>query len=157
MTTQETGVECRRKNPTAKTGGFPMSLIQNLVPTFTRSPARRDGHNNTGSEPTARPLYEVKETDEAWGLQVDLPGVAKDGLEFTAEEGLVTIRGRRGWIAPAGWTLLYRESADSPYELVLRHDNSIDLEKIHAELKDGVLRVSLPKAEAIKPRKIAVT
>jgi len=134
-----------------------MSLIQNLIPTFTRSPARSGGSGNASPEPTVRPLYEVKETDDAWGLQVYLPGVAKDGLEFTAEEGLVTIRGRRGWNAPAAWTMLYRESADSPFELVLRHDNSIDVEKIHAELKDGVLRVSLPKAEAIKPRKIAVS
>ena len=69
---------------------------------------------------------------------------------------MVTIRGRRGWKVPAGWTALYRESADAPYELALTHDNTVDVEKIHAELKDGVLRVSLPKAEAVKPRKIAV-
>ena len=134
-----------------------MSLIQNLVPAFSRLPARRSVQSNASSEPSVRPLYEVKENDEAWGLQVDLPGVAKEGLEFTAEEGLVTIRGRRSWKVPAGWTMLYRESADSPYELVLQHDNTIDVEKIHAELKDGVLRGSLPKAEAIKPRKIAVS
>ncbi len=133
-----------------------MSLIQNLVPTFTRSPARREGGRNAGSEPTVRPLYEVKETEEAWGLQVYLPGVAKEGLEFTAEEGQINIRGRRDWKAPAGWTALYRESSDAPFELVLQHDNCIDVEKIHAELKDGVLRVSLPKAEAVKPRKVAV-
>jgi len=128
-----------------------MSRIQNLIPSFTRKPAE---HAN--AEPTARPWYEVKETPEAWGLTVYLPGVAKEGLELGAEEGVVTIRGRRGWKAPAGWTALYRESADAPYELALTHDNTVDVEKIHAELKDGILRVSLPKAEAIKPRKIAV-
>jgi HSP20 family protein len=133
-----------------------MSLIQDLVPSFTRSPARRSGGGIRNNEPSVKPLYEVKETDEAWGLQVYLPGVAKEGLEFTAEEGLITIRGRRGWKTPAGWTALYRESADAPYELVLQHDNTIDVEKIHAELKDGVLRVSLPKAEAVKPRRITV-
>ena len=132
-----------------------MSLMQNIVPSFTRSPARRDSGR---SEPAGiRPLYEVRETDEAWGLQVYLPGVAREGLEISAEEGLITIRGRRDWKAPAGWTLLYRESADAPYELVLQHDNTIDVEKIHAELKDGVLRISLPKAEAVKPRRIAVS
>lgn len=134
-----------------------MSLIQNLVPAFTRTPASRNGSQNTSNEPTLRPLYEVKETAEAWGLQVHLPGVAKEGLEFTAEEGQIAIRGRREWKAPAGWTALYRESTDAPFELVLQHDNSIDVEKIHAELKDGVLRVSLPKAESVKPRKITVS
>jgi HSP20 family molecular chaperone IbpA len=134
-----------------------MSLIQNLVPAFTRSPGRRNEENSAQSEPTVRPLYEVKETAEAWGLQVQLPGVAKEGLEFTAEEGQISIRGRRDWKAPAGWTALYRESTDVPFELVLQHDNSLDVEKIHAELKDGVLRVSLPKSEAVKPRKIVVS
>jgi HSP20 family molecular chaperone IbpA len=133
-----------------------MSLIQNLVPSFVRSPACRDGSPNTSIEPTMRPLYEVNETTEAWGLQVHLPGVAKEGLEFTAEEGQITIRGRRGWKAPDLWTALYRESTDTPFELVLQHDNCLDLEKIHAELKDGVLHVSLPKSEAVKPRKITV-
>jgi HSP20 family molecular chaperone IbpA len=43
-----------------------------------------------------------------------------------------------------------------PFELVLEHDNAINVDQIHAELKDGVLRVALPKQEALKPRKIAV-
>jgi HSP20 family molecular chaperone IbpA len=133
-----------------------MSLIQNLVPAFTRSLNRPNASQNSSNEPTVRPLYEAKETEEAWGLQVYLPGVAREGLEFTAEEGQIAIRGRREWKAPAGWTALYRESTDAPYELVLRHDKSIDVEKIHAELKDGVLRVSLPKSEAVEPRKITV-
>jgi len=134
-----------------------MSLIQSLVPSIGRSPARREGDGGRDQTSTIKPLYEVKETDEAWGLQVYLPGVAREGLELTAEEGLVTIRGRRDWKAPAGWTMLYRESPEGPYELTLQHDNPIDVDKIHAELKDGVLRVSLPKAEAVKPRKIAVS
>jgi HSP20 family molecular chaperone IbpA len=133
-----------------------MSLIQNLVPSFTRSPARRPDDSVPSHEPTIQPHHEVREADEAWDLQVYLPGVAKEGLKFTAEEGLITIRGLREWKTPAGWTALYRESADAPYELVLQHDNTIDVEKIHAELKDGELRISLPKAETVKPRKITV-
>jgi HSP20 family molecular chaperone IbpA len=133
-----------------------MSLLQNLFPTPAQAPARCGCDSATNTSPTVRPLHEVNETAEAWGLRVYLPGVAKDGLEFTAEEGQIVIRGRRDLKSPAGWTALYRESTDAPYELVLRHDQSIDVEKIHAELKDGVLRVSLPKAEALKPRKIAV-
>jgi len=129
-----------------------MTRLQNLVPPFARRSAARDTN-----EATVRPWYEIKETPEAWGLTVFLPGVAKDGLEITAEEGVITVRGRRQWKAPAGWTALYRESPEAAYELALTHDNTIDVEKIHAELVDGVLRASLPKAEAIKPRKIAVS
>jgi len=98
----------------------------------------------------------VKETDDAWGLTVHLPGVAKDGLEITAGDNELRIFGRRAWKQPEGWTSLYRESSDLPFELVLEHDNALEVEKIHAEVKDGILRASLPKAAAIKPRKIAV-
>jgi HSP20 family protein len=132
-----------------------MSLF-NLVPSFTRAMARCEpGSSDLG--PTVKPLYEIQETDEAWGLTVYLPGVAKDGLEISAEQDQLRLVGRRAWKQPEGWTTLYRESTDLPFELVLDHENAVDLDKIHAELKDGVLRASLPKAEAIKPRKIAVS
>lgn len=133
-----------------------MSLFTSLIPAMARAPVPR--HPRAGAElgPTVKPAYEVKESDDAFGVTVQLPGVAKDGLELTAEEGVFRIVGRRGWKQPEGWTALYRESMDAPFELALEHDNAIDVEKIHAELTDGVLRVALPKVEAIKPRKIAV-
>jgi HSP20 family molecular chaperone IbpA len=133
-----------------------MSLFNTIVPTFNRSLARRGASAATESQ-AVQPAYEVKETADAYGLTVYLPGVTKEGLELTAEEGTFIVRGKRAWKQPEGWTALYRESADVPFELLLTHDNTIDAEKIHAELKDGVLRVSLPKTEAVKPRKIAVS
>lgn len=137
-----------------------MTLFNQLVPRLTRAVSRRDPNSgtNAAAEPeyTIKPLYELKETEEAWGLTVQLPGVAKDGLELSVEDNVLSIRGRRAWQKPEGWTQLYRESVDAPFALALEHDNSVDVDKIHAELKDGVLRVSLPKAEAVKPRKIAV-
>lgn len=135
-----------------------MSLINTLIPSLNRLPARpqRSG-NQPDLGPTVKPLYEIKETDDAYGVTVYLPGVAKDGVELTAEAGEFRIVGHRAWKQPEGWTALYRESADAPYELVLTHDNAIDADKIAAEIHDGVLRVSLPKAEALKPRKITVS
>jgi HSP20 family protein len=133
-----------------------MSLFNTIVPTFNRSLARR-GPSAAAETQTVQPAYEVKESAEAYGLIVHLPGVTKEGLELTAEAGTFTVRGTRAWKQPEGWTALYRESADVPFELVLTHDNTIDADKIHAELKDGVLRVSLPKTEAVKPRKITVS
>ena len=133
-----------------------MSLLDTLIPSRNRPLTRT---NESGSElgQSVKPLYEIKENADAWGLTVYLPGVAKDGLEITAEEGQLRFVGRRAWKQPKEWTLLYRESADAAFELALAHENAIDLDKIHAELRDGILRVSLPKAEAVKPRKIAVS
>lgn len=133
-----------------------MSLFNSLIPTLGRQVARSENGNSAGLGPTVKPVYEVKETDEAFGLTVYLPGVSKDAVEITAENDQLRIVGRRAWKQPDGWTLLYRESASAPFELVLDHENAIHLENIHAELADGVLRLSLPKSEAVKPRKIAV-
>lgn len=134
-----------------------MKLLNQIVPRLSRSVARTEnGGEQAEPEFTIKPAYELKEANDAWGLTVHLPGVAKDGLELSVEEGLITIRGRRAWQQPKDWTQLYRESVDAPFLLELEHDNSVDADKIHAELKEGVLRVSLPKAEAVKPRKIAI-
>jgi HSP20 family protein len=134
-----------------------MSLLNTIVPSLSRSPATRDGNRPSDLAHAVKPLYEIKETPDAFGATVYLPGVAKEGLEITAEEGQLRIVGRRAWKQPEGWTSLHRESVDAPFELVLAHDNAIDTEKIAAEVRDGVLRISLPKHEAIKPRKIAVS
>jgi HSP20 family protein len=130
-----------------------MSLFNSILP------SRRNGAqaDRTEAPATVKPAYEVRETDEAYGVTVHLPGVSRDTLEITAEDGTVRITGRRPWKAPEGWACLHRETTGLPYELVLTHDNAIDADKIAAELRDGVLHVSLPKHEATKPRRIAVS
>jgi HSP20 family molecular chaperone IbpA len=135
-----------------------MNLFTQLVPRLSRAVARSDDAATTANEAefTLKPAYQLKESADAWGLTVQLPGVAKEGLDLTVEDGLIRIRGRRSWKQPEGWTAVYRESVDAGFALDLTHDNSVNADKIVAELKDGVLRVSLPKAESIKPRKVAI-
>jgi len=122
-----------------------MSLISSLI-----HPTEAEQHA------TQRPRYEVEETDLAFGLTVFLPGVAKSGLEITDDGGELHIKGRRAPGIPEAAPALHRESSDAPYELVFSHDSTVDTGKIVAELKDGVLRLSVPKAESAKPRKIAI-
>jgi HSP20 family protein len=143
-----------------------MSLFQHLVPAFGRSaePASRNAASAStsaapapaGLAPTLRPVYSIRETPASFDVTVDLPGVAKDGLEITSEEGLLSVVGRRIWRQPTGWTRLHRESVDADYALTLRHDDAVDADRIQAELRDGVLRLTLPKGEALKPRRIPV-
>jgi HSP20 family molecular chaperone IbpA len=131
-----------------------MSLINSLLSKNTASAQVADRTDQP--EFTLKPDYRINETPEAWTLVAHLPGVAKDGLEVTAENGVVSLRARRQWQQPAGWTSVHRESYDAGYALTLQHDNTVDAGRIRAELRDGVLRVSLPKVEAVKPRKINV-
>jgi HSP20 family protein len=134
-----------------------MSLFNTFIPSLNRKDENVRGEASHETVPTVKPVYQVKENTDAYGLTVHLPGVTKDSLEITAEEDALRIVGRRAWRRPESWTQLHRESSDVSFELVLGHDHTIDVDKIHAELKDGVLRLSLPKTEAIKPRKIAIS
>ena len=133
-----------------------MSLFNTLIPALNRTPATRTDGTASDLGATVKPVYEITEAKDAFAVTVHLPGVTKEGLELTADDGEFRIVGRRAWQQPAGWTSLYRESSQAPFQLVLSHDNFIATDKIAAELRDGVLRISLPKHEAIKPRKIAV-
>jgi HSP20 family protein len=136
-----------------------MSLLSSLVPSLTRtaapvSAAAQDSARDLG--PTVKPVYDLNETTDGFALTVHLPGVEHAGLEVRADSETFTVIGRRTWKKPEGWTSLYRESDEAAYQLVLTHDNVLDLDKVQAELRDGVLRVALAKTEAIKPRKITV-
>jgi HSP20 family molecular chaperone IbpA len=135
-----------------------MSLISSLIPSLGSADSKTESSQvRADLGPTIAPRYDIAETAEAYGLTVELPGVAKDGLELSVDHEQVRVIGRRAWSKPEAWTALHRETREAAFELVFDHGRVIDVEKIHAELRDGVLRVSLPKAEAVKPRKIAVS
>jgi HSP20 family molecular chaperone IbpA len=128
-----------------------MSFFSTFINPASSVRAESDQH------PPIRPRFEVEETDAAYGLTVFLPGVSKEGLEITDEDSELCIRGKRATAMPSGAVALHRESSDAPYELALTHDNTVDTGKIVAEIRDGVLRLSLPKTESAKPRKIAIS
>lgn len=112
---------------------------------------------DTQAAPATRTAYRSSETAEGYTVTVNLPGVAKDNLTVDAVDGVLTVTGRRAWQKPEGWTAVHRETPDDGYTLSLAYDETaVDADKITAQLTDGVLRLTLPKAEARKPRKIAV-
>ncbi len=102
------------------------------------------------------PLANILETKEAYVLEAEMPGVTKEGLEVSVENGELTIVGRRATAAPQGQAL-YRESRGFDFRRTFEIDPSIDATRISAKLDQGVLTLMLPKAESVKPRKIMVT
>lgn len=132
-----------------------MSLFTELIP-FQGFRAARQNSDAT-EERFLTPAYALKESADAYGLELFVPGVAKDDVELAVDQGELVITARRRWKAPEGWTEVFRETSDDAYRLRLDLNEAVNVDRINAELEQGVLRVTLPKTEALKPRKIEVS
>ena len=102
------------------------------------------------------PVANILETDDGYVLEAEMPGVGKEGLEVTVENGELILVGRRSDKDLPG-EALYRESRPLDFRRVFDLDPSIDAGKITAKMEQGILTLTLPKAEEVKPRRIQVT
>jgi HSP20 family protein len=103
----------------------------------------------------ASPEVNIFETKDGYVLEAEMPGVNKDGLEITLEGNEITILGHRKNEVVTG-TPVFRERALADYRRVFELDPAIDTAKIAAKMDQGVLVLTLPKSERVKPRKITV-
>ena len=118
--------------------------------------AEKEKQSRTVAErPFVAPDVNIYETEDGYVLQAEMPGVTKQGLEITLEGNALTFIGRRD-AEPVAADVLYRESRGLNYRRVFELDPAIDMEKISAEMRQGVLTLTLPKAERVKPRKIEI-
>ena len=102
------------------------------------------------------PDVNIYETKDGYELEAEMPGVSKEGLEITLEGSEITITGRRTNDVVAG-EALFRERHGADYRRVFDLDPAIDTARISARMNQGVLSLTLPKSEAVKPRKIVVS
>ncbi len=111
----------------------------------------------TTARRSVRPRASITENASGFVVQVEMPGVNRQGLEITFENGELTLLGHRQPVATsAGAEVLYRESRVADFRRVFEVDGSIDATHISAGLDQGLLTLTLPKAEAAKPRKIEI-
>jgi HSP20 family protein len=108
------------------------------------------------AEQFINPPASVTEIADGYMLEIEMPGVKKDGLEISVENNELTVFGRRSLPAVEG-TLIHRESRPENFRCVFEIDSSIDADKISAKIDQGLVTLTLPKAEHVKPRKIAVS
>ncbi|OLS52763.1 Hsp20/alpha crystallin family protein [Rhodovulum sulfidophilum] len=103
-----------------------------------------------------RPLADIAERDGTVTLLLEMPGVAAPDVEIALENRVLTIRGHAGTARPGRLQLVHAEYGEGDYERAFTLSEDIDPDRIAAEMKDGLLRVTLPRAEAAQPKKIAV-
>ncbi len=100
------------------------------------------------------PLVDIYENSDEILLHAEMPGVKKDQISVNIDNGNLSLSGVRtlSMEGVADWA----EFGDVEYQRVFSVPQSIDVEKVRAELKDGVLALHLPKSEAAKPKTIKV-
>lgn len=103
------------------------------------------------------PNTDIYETPAALIVVVEMPGVEKDLIDIRLEKDVLRISGRIDFDTYADMQPLYAEYNVGHYDRRFSLSSKIDQDKIAAEINDGVLTLTLPKAEEAMPRKIAIT
>ena len=102
------------------------------------------------------PQTDIYEDENKVVVFADMPGVAEDKLDITLDKNILTLIGTVDNTPPEGYRLEYAEYAVGDYQRNFVLSNEIDRDKIEATMKNGVLKLVLPKAAAAKSRKISV-
>ena len=116
-----------------------------------------DGLETTFADAVWSPRVNISETNDHYVITADLPGMRKEDIKVTYDNGVLTIQGERKQEVEEKDEKLHRvERLYGMFERSFRLPMSVQADKIQAEFKDGVLRLTLPKAEDAKPRQISI-
>ena|SRR5437879_1613571 len=118
------------------------------------TPVQAD-NGRTQRQEYVTPQCNIFETKDGYVLEAEMPGVNKSGLEVTLENNELTIVGHHAEESFPGQPI-FRERHYADYRRVFELDPAIDTVKISAKMEQGILTLTLPKSEKVKPRKITV-
>ena len=135
----------------------PWSLLNQLQQQLESS---YDDHGSEGSISTAEwaPAVDIKEEDNQFVLLADIPGVKPEDIEVHMDAGVLTVKGEKESVTKTekdGYKRVERSSGSFYRRFNL--PDSADGDAINAKCKHGVLEITIPKREAVKPKKINVT
>ena len=103
---------------------------------------------------TVGPVVDIYENEDEILVYADMPGVEKDKVTVNVDNGTLTLSGIR--VIETKGAAVWHEFGDVEFKRNFSVPQTIDVEKVNAELKDGVLRLHLPKSEAAKPKQIEI-
>lgn len=112
--------------------------------------------NEASQSGAIMPRVDVLEDKSGITLYADLAGVSKDKLALHIEGDTLTIEGELGLTMPEGMEASHAEVSLPRYRRVFTLSKELDSEKISAEFDHGVLKLSIPKAEHLQPRKVEI-
>lgn len=116
----------------------------------------RAANGNSGATAWA-PRVDVIDNDDAYLVHVDVPGVSKDDLKINYQDGILSISGERKHANEEREDNYLRvERSYGRFDRSFKLPQSVDVAKIEAKYNDGVLTVTVPKAEESKPREISI-
>lgn len=115
-----------------------------------------EGAERTRTRRVFIPKVDIYEDGEAVILLADMPGVNEDSVDITLEKNILSIKGFVNHEGEEGYGLAYNEYNVGDYERTFALSDEVDRNQIEAAMKDGVLKLTLPKAEMARTRKIAV-
>lgn len=120
-----------------------------------RSPALR---NNGDGERAMAPAIDVTETDGAYVVRADLPGIKKENLDVTINEGVLTINAESRFEHEEkdNGRVIRQERRYGKFVRSMRLGGDVDESNVTADYTDGILTLTLPKSEEVKPKKIDV-
>lgn len=128
-----------------KTGNQPLVTPERMPQETTARPAA-----------LRRPAVRISETDAAFDLQADMPGVKPDAVEVVVERGILTLRGTASPAQPERAESIWREFDGGTFERTFELPAGIDADGITATTANGQVRLTLPKQKAAQPRRIEV-
>jgi len=108
------------------------------------------------SHPGVFPLTNVSEDGENYYVRAELPGIKAEDLDISVTVDGISISGERKIAPTEGATYHRREREPGSFSRMISHPGPVETDKVEASCKDGILTVTLPKAEKAKPRQISV-
>ncbi len=129
--------------------------METMKTTAQREVARPTTNADVQRQEFIAPEVNIYQTRDGYMLEAEMPGVSKDGLEIMLEGNELTIVGHRRNESPCGDRLV-SECRSASFKRVFELDPAIDTAKISAKVEQGILTLTLPKSEQVKPRRITV-
>ncbi|NIE82391.1 MULTISPECIES: Hsp20/alpha crystallin family protein [unclassified Burkholderia] len=128
------------------------------VPTKEATDTPKSGDNGRTNESRTRlvPVVDIVEDSHGITLYADLPGVPRDKLDIRVQDGNLTLEAEAIVPMPAGLRLHHGEIRNPHYARAFALSSDFDVTRIDAQLRDGVLKLTIPRRDEAKPRRIEV-